>query len=98
MAGNASKRILHVSNYSLCLSLGALIILSFIDVVPWKQAILTSLFYSCGIVFAISLSITVCTITARSFHRKRDNANEAKSNDGESASERKEMTDHRNPL
>ena len=62
MTRNASDKIKRVSNSCLLLSFVALIILSFIDVVPWKQDSLTRVFYSCGAVFVLSLIISVCCV------------------------------------
>ena len=56
------NKIKRVSNSCLLLSFVALIILSFIDVVPWKQDSLTRVFYSCGAVFVLSLIISVCCV------------------------------------
>lgn len=59
MTKNVS-RVKRISNSCLLLSVAALIILSVIDVVPWKQDSLTRVFYSCGVVFALSLIISLC--------------------------------------
>ena len=62
MTGNASNKIKPFSNSCLLLSLLTLIILSFIDVVPWKQDSLRRVFYSCGTVFVLSLIISVSCV------------------------------------
>ena len=59
MARNADKKVLCLSNCILALSLGALIILSCIDVVPSKQASLAVLSYSCMSVVLISLCVSL---------------------------------------
>ena len=62
MAENVNKKIRRILNYSLCglfLSLGTLVIVSFIDVVPSKQAVLQRIFYSCLIVFVAFLSVSL---------------------------------------
>ena len=59
MERNADKKILCLSNCILALSLGALIILSCIDVVPSKQASLAVLSYSCMSVVLISLCVSL---------------------------------------
>ena len=59
MAENVNEKSRHILNCSLCsllLLLCALVILSFIDVVPSKQTSLECLFYFCLIVFIASLS------------------------------------------
>ncbi len=74
MAGNATRAILHVSNRCALISLGILIIFSFVDVVPWKQEAFDRLCLFIWAVFVISLSITFCTMIVSFFHRKRKNA------------------------
>ena len=59
MTRNASNKIKWFPKSCLLLSSVALIILSFIDVVPWKQDSLTWVFYLCGTVFTLSLIISV---------------------------------------
>ena len=65
MARNADKKILCLSNCILALSLGALIILSSIDVVPSKQASLTVLAYSCMAVVVVSLAVSLSIVWKR---------------------------------
>ena len=63
MAENVNEKSRHILNCSPCillLSLCALVIVSFIDVVLSKQASLERLFYSCLIVFIASLSVLLC--------------------------------------
>ena len=67
MTENVTKRIIHISNFFLLLSLCALIVLSFIDVLPSKQSSFERLFYSCAAVFVISLCVDFCLILLR-FH------------------------------
>ena len=70
MAENVNKKIRRILNYSLCsllLSLCALVIVSFVDVAPSKQASLERLFYSCLIVFIASLSASVYSIWKRCY-------------------------------
>ena len=62
MTRNATNKIKRVSNSCLLLSLVALIILSFIDGVPWKRDSLTRVFYSCGAVFVLSLVTSLCCV------------------------------------
>lgn len=59
MARNTDKKVLCLSNCIWALSLGALIILSCIDVVPSKQASLAVLSYSCMSVVLISLCVSL---------------------------------------
>ena len=62
MTENVNEKSRHILNCSPCillLSLCALVIVSFIDVVPSKQALLERLFYSCLIVFIASLSVSL---------------------------------------
>ena len=68
MARNVNDKIRHILNCSLCsllLSLCTLVIISFIDVVPSKQASLERLFYFCLIVFVASLSVSLYIIWKR---------------------------------
>lgn len=60
MTRDASNKIKWLSKSCLLLSSVALIILSFIDVVPSKIDSLMRVFYSCGVVFALSLIISLC--------------------------------------
>ncbi len=53
------RRILNYSLHSLLISLCALVIVSFIDVVPSKQALLECIFYFCLIVLIASLSVSL---------------------------------------
>ncbi len=65
MAENVNEKSRHILNCSPCillLSLCALVIVSFIDVVPSKQASLECLFYFCLIVFIASLSVSLYII------------------------------------
>ena len=62
MTRNADKKVLEVSNCILALSLGALIILGCIDVVPSKQASLAVLSYSCMSVVVGSLGVSLAII------------------------------------
>ena len=62
MTRNVRQIIKRISNSCLLFSLIALIIISFIDVVPWKQDSLIRVFYSCGVVFIFSLIISVACI------------------------------------
>ena len=62
MTRNVHQIIKRVSNSCLLFSLIALIIISFIDVVPWKQDSLIRVFYSCGVVFVFSLIISVACV------------------------------------
>jgi len=57
---NTCKIVKRVSNSCLLISLVALIFLSLVDVVPWKQASWARVLYSCGIVFGLSLIVSVC--------------------------------------
>lgn len=59
MTGSVSKTIVRISNYGLFLSLVMLAVVSLIDVVPWKQEIVTRLFYFLFSVFIISLIISL---------------------------------------
>ena len=59
MARNTDKKVLCLSNCIWALSLGALIILSCIDVVPSKQTSLAVLSYSCMSVVLISLCVSL---------------------------------------
>ena len=59
MTRTASNKIKRVSNSCLLLSLLALIILSFIDVAPWKQAFLKWMFYCSGAVFVFTSIVSV---------------------------------------
>ena len=62
MTENVNEKSRHILNCSLCcllLSLCAIVIVSFIDVVPSKQALLECMFYSCLIVFIASLSVSL---------------------------------------
>ena len=71
MAENVNEKSRHILNCSLCcllLSLCALVIVSFIDVVPSKQASLECLFYSCLIVFIASLIASLYLIWKRGEH------------------------------
>ena len=69
MVRNADKKILCLSNCILALSLGALIILSCIDVVPSKQASLTVLAYSC-MVAVVGLQVVSMSIVWKRRHRE----------------------------
>ena len=71
MAENVNEKSWHILNCSLCsllLSLCALVVVSFIDVVPSKQASLECLFYSCLIVFIASLIVSLYLIWKRGEH------------------------------
>ena len=73
MARNVNDKIRHILNCSLCsslLALCALVIISFIDVVPSKQASLECLFYFCLIVFIASLSVSLYIIWKRGVHHE----------------------------
>ena len=70
MTKNASKKLVRISNCCLILSLCALIMISFIDVVPEREPILEMMFYGCAVVFVISLSVSFCGSIVR-FLRKR---------------------------
>ena len=65
MARNADKKVLCLSNCIWAFSLGALIILSCIDVVPSKQASLTVLAYSCMAVVVVSLAVSLSIVWKR---------------------------------
>ena len=68
MAKNGDEKSRHILNCRLCcllLSLCALVIVSFIDVVPSKQASLECLFYFCLIVFIASLIVSLYLIWKR---------------------------------
>jgi len=58
---NTCKIVKRVSNSCLLVSLVALIFLSLVDVVPWKQASWVRVLYSCGIVFGLSFIVSVCS-------------------------------------
>ena len=71
MAENVNEKSRHILNCSLCsllLSLCALVVVSFIDVVPSKQASLECLFYFCLIVFIASLIVSLYLIWKRGEH------------------------------
>ena len=71
MTENVNEKSRHILNCSLCcllLSLCALVIVSFIDIVPSKQASLECLFYFCLIVFIASLIVSLYLIWKRGEH------------------------------
>ena len=71
MAKKVNEKSRHILNCSLCsllLSLCALVVVSFIDVVPSKQASLECLFYFCLIVFIASLIVSLYLIRKRGEH------------------------------
>ena len=73
MAENVNEKSRHILNCSPCillLSLCALVFVSFIDVVPSKQASLERLFYFCLIVFVASLSVSLYIIWKRGVHHE----------------------------
>ena len=73
MAENVNEKSRHILNCSPCillLSLCALVIVSFIDVVPSKQASLECLFYFCLIVFITSLIVSLYLIWKRGVHHE----------------------------
>ena len=65
MTRNADEKVLQVSNCILAFSLGALIILGCIDVVPSKQASLAVLYYSCMVVVVVSLGVSLAIVWKR---------------------------------
>ena len=69
MTKNADEKVLHASNCVLVLSVGALIILGCIDVVPSKQASLAVIFYSFMAVVVISLVVSL-SIAWKRRHRE----------------------------
>ena len=71
MAKNVNEKGRYILNCSLCillLSLCALVIVSFVNVTPSKQASLEILFYSCLIVFIASLIVSLYLIWKRGEH------------------------------
>ena len=68
MTSNVDKKILCLSNCILALSLGALIILSCIDVVPSKQASLAVLACSCMVAVVGSLVVLLSIVWKRRHH------------------------------
>ena len=68
MTRNADKKVLHYSSCILVLSLGALIILSCIYVVPSKQTALDVLSYFCMAVVVVSLGVSASIVWKR-LHR-----------------------------
>jgi len=73
MAENVNEKSRHILNCSPCillLSLCALVVVSFIDVVPSKQASLECLFYFCLIVFIASLIVSLYLIWKRGVHHE----------------------------
>lgn len=61
-----NKWVIRLSNYCLALPLGALLIVSSIDVLPSGELILERIFYCCAAVFIISLIARVATAFAQS--------------------------------
>lgn len=76
MTKNAIKRIIRISNLSLFLSLATLVILSCIDVVPWKQIYAERIFYFFLTVFVVSLIVSCIGIVHKSKQRRRKGAME----------------------
>ena len=69
MARNASKYILHGTISSILLSLGVLVILSCITVAPEIKPFCELLFYSFGVIFVISLCISLYVWLTHRRHR-----------------------------
>lgn len=69
MTKNVGEKVACISNCSAFISLCAIVVLSFVDVVPRRQESLAWLFYVCGGVFAVSLIVSISLAAARFFRR-----------------------------
>lgn len=78
MTKNVGEKVACISNCSAFISLCAIVVLSFVDVVPRRQESLAWLFYVCGGVFAVSLIVSVSLAAARFFRRNGEGIHEAK--------------------
>lgn len=78
MTENVGEKVASISNCCAFVSLCAIVVLSFVDVVPRRQESLARLFYVCGGVFVVSLIVSVSLTVARFFRRNGKTAYKTK--------------------
>lgn len=78
MTKNVGEKVMCISSCCAVVSLCAIVVLSFVDVVPRRQESLARLFYVCGGVFVVSLIASASLAAARFFRRSGEGIHKAK--------------------